>query len=147
VWLTKAAEVERKASTCPDTERFVEDDCGGGINVSLCDGDIGEGKLSMRTSNGCGRGREDEEGKGSLSARGRGAESIGRWWRKGKRDETGEGGRYIVTSISIRSYDNPLRHPLPHGHRLYCYPSSHLISFSAARRGRDKKNVLSGLFH
>ncbi len=70
MWLTKAAEVERKPSTCPDTERFVEDDCGGGVNVSLCDG---EGKLSMGTSNSCSGGRGDEEGKGSLLARGRGS--------------------------------------------------------------------------
>jgi hypothetical protein len=62
--------VERKPNTCPDVEISVEGCCGGVVDASLLDG---LGNLSMVTSKGCVRRRGDDEGKGSLSERGRGS--------------------------------------------------------------------------
>lgn len=63
--------MERKPTSCPDAESSVEGGCGGEVvDASLWEG---EGNLSMGPSSGCARRRGDEEGKGSLSERGRGS--------------------------------------------------------------------------
>lgn len=62
--------MERKPNTCPDVESPVEGCCGEVVGAPSW---VGEGKPSMVTSNGCGGGRGDDEGKGCLSERGRGS--------------------------------------------------------------------------
>lgn len=64
--------MERKRNTCPDAESPVEGGCGEVVDASLWGGE-GKGKLSMVTSKGCGGGRGEDEGKGSLSESGRGS--------------------------------------------------------------------------